>query len=108
MNTFYCSIFIVVILYAYFDMVDGIPEPQKFVDEDGVPVRRKPTTPIKISPSKIPVNRTMKAEAKPSKEEKQKSSHQKDKKAKSSSSTMTIGCPIIFMITPFVISEFLL
>ncbi|VDP27272.1 unnamed protein product [Schistosoma curassoni] len=25
MNTLYCSIFIVVIIYAYFDMVNGVP-----------------------------------------------------------------------------------
>ncbi|CAH8470408.1 unnamed protein product [Schistosoma intercalatum] len=116
MNTLYCSIFIVVIIYAYFDMVNGVPEPNKFVDEDGVPVRGKPATPIKVSAIKIPVNKTMKVETTPSKEKKQKnepkrhkrSSQKKDKKAKSSSSTLTIGSPIVFIITPFVISKFLL
>ncbi|CAH8449922.1 unnamed protein product [Schistosoma bovis] len=79
MNTLYCSICIVVIIYAYFDMVNGVPEPNKFVDEDGVPVRGKPVTiflfatPIKVSAIKIPVNKTMKVETTPSKEKKQKS-----------------------------------
>ncbi|CAH8449311.1 unnamed protein product [Schistosoma bovis] len=63
MNTLYCSICIVVIIYAYFDMVNGVPEPNKFVDEDGVPVRGKPATPIKVSAIKIPVNKTMKVES---------------------------------------------
>ncbi|CAH8477834.1 unnamed protein product [Schistosoma haematobium] len=98
MNTHYCTIFIVVIIYAYFDMVNGVPEPNKFVDEDGAPVRGKPATPIKVSAIKIPVNKTMEVET----------SQKKDKKAKSSSSTLTIGSPIVFIITPFVISKFLL
>ncbi|CAH8470658.1 unnamed protein product [Schistosoma intercalatum] len=106
MNTLYCSIFIVVIIYAYFDMVNGVPEPNKFVDEDGVPVRGKPATPIKVSAIKIPVNKTMKVETTPSKEKKQKNEPKRHKR--SSSSTLTIGSPIVFIITPFVISKFLL
>ncbi|CAH8474319.1 unnamed protein product [Schistosoma margrebowiei] len=75
-----------------------------------------PATPIKVSAVKIPVNKTMNVQTTPSKEKKQKnepkrhkrSSQKKDKKAKSSSSTLTIGCPIVFILTPFVISKFLL
>ncbi|XP_018648918.1 MEG-7 [Schistosoma mansoni] len=116
MNTLFRSIFVVVVVYAYFDMANGVPEPPRVPDEDAVPVRAKPATPIKISTDKIPVNKTMKIQTTPSKEKKQKpdpkrykrSSYQKDKKAKSSSSTLTIGYPILFITTPFVISKFLL
>ncbi|CAH8453254.1 unnamed protein product [Schistosoma rodhaini] len=98
MNTLIRSIFVVVVVYVYFDMANGVPEPPRVPDEDVVPVRAKPATPIKISTDKIPVNKTMKIQT----------SYQKDKKAKSSSSTLTIGCPILFITTPFVISKFLL
>ncbi|KAH8851170.1 MEG-7 [Schistosoma japonicum] len=118
MSTFISTVFTVAIIYACLYMVSSAPEPRRLPDhefDDGLHAKRKPVTPIKIYINRTAVKRANKTPAPLHKETKPKydtkrrrrSSQYKDRKAKSSSSTLTIGCPILFMVTPFVVSKFL-
>ncbi|CAH8441755.1 unnamed protein product [Schistosoma turkestanicum] len=100
MNTLFSSLFVAVVVFVCFDVASGVPEPRDIGDESSkerVVLDKKPATLISISVNQTPTQKPKKVEM-----------HDEKRHKRSSSSTLIIGCPIVFTIAPFVISKFLL